>query len=137
MLPPSHSPERLESLRRISQQLLQLHKLLLDRERSRYEQIHGPISSPGEFLNLVLNHAQFEWLRQLSGLIVQIDEITAPRSKAAPDEATSTLKQARELLRPSNNGNDFQRCYGNALQDSPDVVLAHAAVVRLLDAESH
>ncbi|WP_422394271.1 hypothetical protein [Nostoc flagelliforme] len=54
--------------------LLHLHKLLLDTERIRYEQVRGQVSK-GELLQLVINHDQFAWLHHLSELIVQIDEL--------------------------------------------------------------
>lgn len=123
--PAPMSPEQRDKLRSLSSHLLQTHKLLLDLERARYEQMHGPITSTGEFLNLVLSHVQFEWLRQLSGVIVELDEITAPRSKAGAEEATAAMKQVRELMVPAENGSEFQRNYWRSIQDSPDVVFAH------------
>ncbi len=132
MTPEPISSEQRESLRRLSAHLLQTHKLLLDLERVRYEQMHGPITSTGEFLNLVLSHAQFEWLRQLSGLIVELDEITAPRSKAGAEEAASAISQVRELMMPNEMGGDFQRNYWRSIQDSPDVVFAHREMGKLL-----
>ncbi|MFQ4136691.1 hypothetical protein PGN35_010250 [Nodosilinea sp. PGN35] len=54
--------------------LLHLHKLLLDTERSRYEQVRGQVSK-GELLQLVIHHDQFAWLHRLSELIVQIDQL--------------------------------------------------------------
>jgi hypothetical protein len=49
--------------------LLHLHKLLLDTERIRYEQVRGQISN-SELLQLVIDHDQFAWLHRLSELIV-------------------------------------------------------------------
>ncbi len=132
MSPQTLSPERRQELQSISQELLRLHKLLLDQERARYEKEHGPIASPGEFLNLVLGNEQFEWLRQLSGLIVEIDEIVSPRSKAGPDDATSALQKARQLLTPTDDGTAFQRKYWHAIQDLPDVLIAHREIGKLL-----
>ena len=122
----------LEILAQLSPRLLALHKLLLDRQRAEYEAVHGRIGSTGEYLNLVLNHARFEWLRQLSGLIVEIDEILAPRSKYGPDEPAGAISQTRSLLTPSETGSEFQRNYWLAIQESPDVVLLHREIVSLL-----
>ena len=44
--------------------LLHLHKLLLDTERIRYEQVRGQISK-GELLQLAIDHDQFAWLHRL------------------------------------------------------------------------
>ncbi|GAB4382396.1 MAG: hypothetical protein Kow00121_42530 [Elainellaceae cyanobacterium] len=49
--------------------LLHLHKLLLDVEHNRYEQVRERVSK-GELMQLVINHDQFAWLHHLSELIV-------------------------------------------------------------------
>jgi len=54
--------------------LLHLHQTLLDMERKSFETTHGRVNS-GELLQLVLNHEQFAWLRIISALVVQIDEM--------------------------------------------------------------
>ncbi|MEO5956194.1 MAG: hypothetical protein ABIR36_10970 [Nitrospiraceae bacterium] len=48
--------------------LLHLHKALLDDERVSYERVYGRIASNGEFLQLLLGHAWFAWLRPLSSI---------------------------------------------------------------------
>ena len=63
-----------ELLDNIRDLLLEQHKLLLDRERASYEKVKGPIPGPGPFLTLVLSDSHFAWLRQISTLIVEIDE---------------------------------------------------------------
>ena len=61
-------------LRDLSTSLMRLHRLLLDRERGLYEDRHGTIPTR-ELFSLVLNDEQFAWLRSLSTLIAQIDEV--------------------------------------------------------------
>jgi hypothetical protein len=106
--------------------------LLLDRERSLYEKDHGPIASTAEYLKLVLGDGQFEWLRRLSGVIVEIDEMISIRTKSGPTEAEATLETLRALMTLDENGTDFQRRYYAAVQDSPDIVIAHCRAERLL-----
>ena len=53
--------------------LLKLHKVLMDWDRERYERVHGAMS-PGKFLEKLMGDPRFEWLRVLSMLIVRIDE---------------------------------------------------------------
>src|ERR1700735_4645642 len=102
------SPEQRQPLEALSRRLLDFHKALLGWERANYEAEHGRIASPGEFLGLVLDHAQFAWHRQLSGLIVEIDEATARRSKAPADIAEALLEQTRNLLTGSPDRGPFQ-----------------------------
>jgi hypothetical protein len=85
--PASIAPESRTLLASLSDLLLQQHKLLLDRQRGKYEAIHGPIGGPGPFLNLVLSDPYFAWLRQISTLIVEIDEALSRRSTAGQAEA--------------------------------------------------
>lgn len=121
-----------ETLQAARDILLPLHKLLLDRQRGEFEKANGPVSSPGQFLQLILSHADFEWLRRLSGLIVAIDEALAPRSKADAATEKSLLEQTAALLKLDENGDEFQRKYYQAIQESPDVVIAQCRLEKLV-----
>ena len=121
-------------LRELRHALLALHKVLLDAERLRYERVQGGISGAGEFLQLVLHDSWFAWLRPLSALAVQIDELLDQEEPALPGAGAALVEQARALLRPSEEGEEFARQYFEALQAAPDVVLAHRGVMRLLKA---
>lgn len=116
--------------------LLEQHKLLLDRERAEYEKIHGPIAGPGPFLTLVLGDPHFAWLRQLSTLVVEIDEALSRRSKAGQDVAEALAGQARDLMQPRESGSDFQVRYYQAVQESPDVVILQCRIESLLRGEA-
>src|SRR5207342_2724549 len=59
--------------------LLILHKSLLELERAVYERDVAPITSTGQYLNLVLEDPAFQWLRELSAFIVIIDEALAQK----------------------------------------------------------
>jgi len=111
--------------------LLHLHKLLLDTERIRYEQVRGQVSK-GELLQLVVNHDQFAWLHRLSELIVQIDELIHSDEPITSEAIAALIADVRILLTPDEVGNGFAVKYDMAFQRNPDVVLAHADVVTLL-----
>jgi hypothetical protein len=112
--------------------LLEQHKLLLDRERAVYEKANGPIGGPGPFLTLVLGDPHFAWLKQISTLVVEIDEALSRRSKADQAVADAITAQAREILKPREHGTDFQTRYYNAVQESPDVVILQCRIEQLL-----
>jgi hypothetical protein len=118
--------ETRDNLSKVRAALLRLHKTLLDFEREGYERARGKIGNSYEFLQLVMGDVWFAWLRQLSELIVEMDELLA--SKETPKEATALalVQQAKMLLTPSESGSEFQRKYFAAMQQSPEVVLAHA-----------
>jgi hypothetical protein len=111
--------------------LLHLHKLLLDTERIRYEQVRGKVST-GELLQLAINHDQFAWLRQLSELILHIDELIHSDEPITSEAIAALIADVRILLTPDEAGNDFAVKYDAAFQRNPDVVLAHADLVTLL-----
>jgi hypothetical protein len=108
-----------------------VHKALLDDARIRYEREQGRIEGSGALLRLVLNDPWFAWLHPLSGLVVQIDELLAADEPTAAD-GDMLLNQARTLVRPDENGDGFQRRYHRAIQDVPDVLIAHVALGKSL-----
>ena len=112
--------------------LLEQHKLLLDRERAEYEKTNEPIAGPGPFLALVLSDPHFAWLKQISTLVVEIDEALSRRSKAGQPEADALTAQARDIMRPREHGTDFQMRYYKAVQESPYVVILQCRIERLL-----
>ena len=123
-----------DSLKVLRQGLLRLHKTLLDLERRDYERARGRIGNSYEFLQLVLKDPWFDWLHRLSELIVQIDETLDPHSESPATEADAKalIERAKALLVPAETGSEFQKNYFLALQQSPDVVLLHSEVVKLL-----
>jgi hypothetical protein len=115
----------------IRNSLLALHKILLETERVRYERVNGRITDMFQLLNLTIHDPAFAWLRPLSALIVQIDERLDDKKELLTSKQGADLRrEVRELLMPSQTGDDFQRNYHWALQESPDAVLAHSASVR-------
>lgn len=110
--------------------LLHLHKTLLEMERQEYEKRFGRVST-GELLQLVINHAQFAWLRIISALVVEIDEVLNGEEPANSSDFADLLTQAR-LLFTSPGNEDFKTKYQAALQHEPAVVMAHAAVIERL-----
>ena len=104
-----------------------MHKALLDDTRIRYEREQGRVEGSGVLLRLVLNDPWFAWLHPLSGLVVQIDELLAAEEPTVAD-AEALLSQARSLMRPDANGEGFQKRYDRAIQDAPDVLIAHVAL---------
>lgn len=136
--PPAHpapadlSGETRENLRQLRQELLELHKVLLDDAKLAYEMDRGRVGSNANLLQLVINDPWFAWLHQLSGLIVRIDESVAKDSLTTESDALAMIDQAEGLLTASETGDEFHTRYYEALQRQPAVVLAHADVRRTL-----
>jgi hypothetical protein len=112
--------------------LLGLHKLLLEDEARAWQAAHGRAVSGTELFRLLIDDEQFAWLRALSGLIAEIDAaLDEPGGPLAGDRIY--LEQVRGLLRSESRG-PFETKYRDALQRSPEVVMAHAAVIKLITA---
>ena len=118
-------------LRAIRTALLVLHKALIDTERGRYARANGPVDGPHQLLQLVLRDPWFAWLRPIAELIVQADERLADDRPVRTDEADAYAADALGLLQQDQGGGDFRREYHRSLQETPEVVMAHAAVVNL------
>ena len=128
---PEAALRHLQELRR---RLLHLHKTLLNMERADFERDFGRLNS-GELLQLVINHAQFAWLRMISALVVQIDEMLSAEEPATPNDARNLIAQARSLvISPADEV--FREKYQAALQREPEAVMAHSEVAKLLRTES-
>ena len=121
--------QRLRDLRSV---LLGLHKTLLEFERQGYEREHGRISNSYQFLQLVMSDPWFGWLRQLSELIVEMDELLAAREAPGESTALALMEQSRILLSPAELGSEFQRKYFTAMQQSPEVVVGHSEFAKVL-----
>src|SRR5260370_35080699 len=135
---PSEQSNRLPAARRrdvreMRRTLLHLHKTLLDMERADFERLSGRLTS-GELLQLVINHAQFAWLRQISALVVQMDEMLSAEEPATKSDVDNLLDQAR-LLFTSSADETFREKNQAALQREPAAVIAHAEVAKILRAE--
>src|SRR4051812_31005382 len=114
-----------QSLIDLRNRLLQLHKILLEDERRTYERVHGRIPSPGAFLQLLLSDSWFAWLRPVTSLVVDIDEVLAGKDPATNEIAEDLLLRARALLTETEAGRGLGKGYFDALQRNPDVVVTH------------
>ncbi len=123
-----------DRLSQVRKPLLHLHKTLLDLEREAYERKHDRVENSYELLQLVMHDPWFAWLHGLSELMVQIDEMLDAKEPVEESDANAIIGRVRVLLSPSETGSGFQKKYFSSLQESPDVVLAHAEVVKYLGA---
>ena len=121
-----------EQLTKVRTVLLRLHKTLLDFEREGYERERGKIDNSYAYLQVVMSDPWFAWLRQLSELIVEMDELLAAKETPKESTAQALIKQTGILLTPSESGSEFQKKYFTAMQQSPEVVLAHSEFANVL-----
>jgi hypothetical protein len=112
--------------------LLNLHKTLLEWERTAYERIHGR-TSPGSLLTALMTDPQFAWLRPLSELIVRIDESLEIDALEGPEvDVDAIIALAASAILADEAGSVAAQRHHQALQEHPDAVFAHRAVTRVL-----
>jgi hypothetical protein len=128
-LGPTGDPLR-QQLIEIRNGLLGLHKALLDSERSLYEKVHGPIASPGAFLQLLLSDPWFGWLKPMTALMVEIDETLAARDLADSDDFRQLISRAAILLDPAEPNNGFAEHYSDVIQRDSGVAYLHVQMIR-------
>ena len=108
--------------------LLELHRRLLETQRIQAERFGGRMTAT-ELLQAAADDLRFSWLKQLSELIAELDQARADEDDAAVEAAVA---RARALLAPPDPDTPFGARYLRALQDQPEVVLAHRDVTAAL-----
>ena len=129
-VPPSHiempvaTATDLHRLDAIRNDLLRVHRGLLEAERNRFERQFGRIANNSAFLQLVINDPWFEWLRPMGQMVLLIDERTSDKKQPLGTvEATALFEQALGLLKADAEGTEFQRLFFESIQSSPELAV--------------
>lgn len=112
--------EKVNLLKESRLEFLKIHKLLVDFERNKYENLNGKISS-GQFLNLLVNDSNFEWLRKFSILIVEIDEMLDLDDGYTEEMIEKNFTQMRKILELNSPDEEFNKKYRESLQSIQEV----------------
>jgi len=113
-------------------QLLSLHKLLMNAERAAYEKEGNVIQSPMQFLQLLMEHERFAWLRQLSQLVVIMDEAMEEKPPVTKERMDNLVAEARHLLMGSEEPESFAVRYARLREREAAVAAAHAEISKSL-----
>ena len=122
------SPERAElraALRELSKGLLPLHRALIEAARDDYAFAYGKTVGPAQLLQLITDDPFFAWLKPMTSLIVEIDEMA--RVDFEPQAARDVAARVKQLFEGA-----FNERYVPLLQRDVDVAVAHAAIRRAL-----
>ena len=120
---------------KLANALRELHRTLLECARRNYEREHAVALTPGELLELLTTHAEFEWLRGLSELMVDID-LVRDAAQLHRDEVADAVRAAVEHLlsnAPEPSG-AFAQHYWPYVHADPLVAIAHAGVKQAIAA---
>jgi len=113
------------TLRETSKLLIPLHRALIDASRDDYTAAGGFIQSPHHLLQLITDDPFFAWLKPMTSLIVDIDEMV--RVDFTPDDVAAIVARLDRLF-GANVDEAFAARYVPILQRDIDVAVAHAAV---------
>jgi len=113
------------ALRETSKALLPLHRALIDAAKEDYILAGGTVNAPTHLLQLLQEDPFFLWLKPLTALIVDIDEL------ARVDFERADVEQiAKRVEHFFGNAPDptFSERYVPVLQRSVDVAIGHAGI---------
>jgi len=121
------TPERAElreALRSVSKALLPLHRALINAAREDYTFAYEPVS-PTQLLGLLGDDPFFAWLKPVTAIIVDTDEMV--RRDFERSEADEILGRIDRHFGASPD-EAFAKHYVPILQRDVDVAIGHAAV---------
>jgi hypothetical protein len=113
------------SLRELSKNLLPLHRALINAARDDYNFAFGDEVTPNRLMQLMQEDPFFAWLKPVTSLIVDIDEMARVDFEAADYDAI--VARVDRLFGTKVDG-DFAEKYVPILQRDVDVAIAHAAL---------
>lgn len=113
------------NLREISRLLIPLHRALIEELRVEYSDTVEPVSQPTRLFQLLNDDPFFAWLKPMTTLIVDIDEMA--RRDFTSEDVAGIVKRVDALF-ASGDGSEFSDRYMPILQRSVDVAGSHAAL---------
>jgi hypothetical protein len=125
------SPERAvqrDALREVSKLLLPLHRALIDAAKEDYAFAVAPVK-PAQLLQLLTDDPFFEWLKPVTALIVEIDEMARTDFEAAD---VAAIADRLDRLFGAKVEGAFSSQYIPMLQRSIDIAISHAALRKAL-----
>jgi hypothetical protein len=118
-----------EALRETSKSLLPLHQRLINVAKEHYFVITSMRATPTELVGLLMSDPFFAWLKPVTALIVDIDEMA--RVDFEPADVARIVDRVERLFGVSAE-NAFAEKYVPILQSDVDVAIAHAALRQAL-----
>lgn len=117
------------ALRELAPALRELHHLLLQECRADYERTHGPVPGPGQLLHLAMFDPFFSWLRVLSALMADLDELLEQKEPPTDEEAAAVRGELEEIFSPAH-ATFWRRCA--PLLQNPIVAISYGHLPALI-----
>jgi len=114
----------------LASELRVLHKATLQAGRAAYEAEHGPVEGGMQLLHLLVHDRAFAWLRPLSELMTDLDEMLDLGEPASDGELGAVRGELEHLLSPA--GGKLWTSLIALIQQDADVAAAYARVRQIL-----
>lgn len=124
----------MKNLKEIRNEMLSLHKTLLEIERGNYEAEFGKVTNI-QLLNLLFEHQNFIWLRDISSLVAEIDELFSKKEGIEESEIEKLFTKAKFLFDESENNSEFKNKYQANLDTETLVGKHHSKLESLFQKE--
>lgn len=122
----------------LARSLRALHARLLQCARAQYLRDHAGVGEigTGELLMLATQHEEFAWLRSLSELMAEVDDLRDDRHTAQDTSLQEAVRGAVEALLATHAqaATPFQLRYWHYVHEAPEVAMAHAGLRQALQA---
>jgi hypothetical protein len=116
------------ALRDLSRTLIPLHRRLIEETKADYVFAYQPVETPAQLLGLLQNDPFFEWLKPITTLIVDIDEMV--RIDFEPAAVEDIVRRAEALFAVESG--PFHDRYAPLMQRDVDVAVGHVQVRKLI-----
>jgi hypothetical protein len=124
----------MKNLKEIRNELLRLHKTLLEIEKANYEAEFGKVS-PNQLFQLLFDNDRFIWLRSISSTVVEIDEMFANKTGIDEALANDLYVKVGLMFDESTEFADFKTKYQANLDIETEVAFHHIILQKLLAKE--
>lgn len=121
----------MENLRAIRNELLKLHKSLMEIERMNYEEEFGKLT-PSQLLQLLFESERFTWLRTISILVTEFDEMFADRKGIDSNLSAALLEKTQQIFDESDTFPEFKPKYKANLDTESSISAHHLRISTLL-----
>ncbi|MBX7172972.1 MAG: hypothetical protein K1X72_18525 [Pyrinomonadaceae bacterium] len=120
----------MENLKKIRNELLSLHKTLMDIEKENYEAEFGKVT-PTQLLQMLFENEKFIWLRTISILVTEFDEMFADKKGIDQELAKSLFEKTKQLFDESDNFAEFKNKFKVNLDTESAVEKHHEKLLNL------
>lgn len=114
--------EIMEATLNVRGSLLALQKELLNYLKDVFEKESGRIVPPGEWLQVLMVSQRYEWLRELTSLIADIDLLTELQEVSA-DQAAIARSEVERLFFIADSTSEFSKFYRQLMTTGAPFIL--------------